>query len=253
VRYTIRMNGSTQQYYLHDWLRLHKLRLHDLIALVNLMDRRDSYLVRKVHPSKTEHPQLPFLDTKTMVQESFQTYFEDLIPNIEQLFETVAVQRQQETMEYPCTIFHENHDAPTIYIDFIGEAEDFVTLAHEYAHALQLYLSKGHFMPPMYREVCALLGETMLLKYMQTQQIEYYYHLKKIWIADNAEYFGSFLSELKQTLANPQIPYHYRWNYPVARIMAILAYKQSSSRQILQMFSNQFNYHQFVKSCIDNN
>ena len=52
---------------------------------------------------------------------------------------------------------------PTIFYSYRGEPSDSLTIAHEFAHALQIRASRGKFVPPIMREVCAFVGEWALI------------------------------------------------------------------------------------------
>jgi hypothetical protein len=94
-------------------------------------------------------------------------------------------------------------------------------MAHEFGHALQIRASRGKFVAPIVREVCAFLGEGALLSHALHRNAAQYAPLFQAWQADNHKYFGTHRDRLQVALLRPKSPYKYSWNYPIARHLAI--------------------------------
>lgn len=110
---------------------------------------------------------------------------------------------------------------PLISMPWHNRAEDVICLAHEAAHALQILLSPAATMPPLARETAAFLGELLLLRHAQQKAPDLFPGLHQVWIAQNKTYLGSDLDALSDALGDRQNEYHYRQNYPVARLAAV--------------------------------
>jgi hypothetical protein len=110
---------------------------------------------------------------------------------------------------------------PTILYSYRGEPSDSLVIAHEFGHALQIRASRGKFVPPIMREVCAFLGEAAMLSHTLNRSKAQYAYLGQAWRKDNRRYFGVQRDRLQTALLRPDTPYSYSWNYPIARYLAI--------------------------------
>ncbi|WP_404405722.1 hypothetical protein [Pelagibacterium halotolerans] len=118
-------------------------------------------------------------------------------------------------------------EAPTLVaMDWRGTPDDVICLAHEVAHALQILLSAHETMPPLARETFAFLGELLLIEHTRIAAPDLYGMLCDVWCSENAAYLGGDLDALAAALADPQMPYHYRQNYPIARLAAVQLFRR---------------------------
>lgn len=83
--------------------------------------------------------------------------------------------------EVPYTICQGSGQSPVILMDWHGQPEDLICLAHETAHALQMLLSKNELMPPVARETCVFIGEQLLLDYVASQVPHLHNPLLDVW------------------------------------------------------------------------
>jgi len=132
---------------------------------------------------------------------------------------------------------------PVVVMAWKNKPEDLMCLAHEVAHALQINLSAHVFMPPVAREVCAFLGELILLDWCQNHNsLLYstllYSHLLGAWLKDNTRYLGEDAENLAAEMSMPIAPYRYRMNYPPARIMAVYLFENRTPTQVYDLFSS---------------
>lgn len=125
---------------------------------------------------------------------------------------------------------------PTIVFSFRGAPSDSLVVAHEFAHALQIRASSGKFVPPLVREVCAFLGERALLSYVARSDAAQYNNLIRTWEDDNKRYFGAQRRHLRAALLQPDSPYKYSWNYPIARYLAIQIHARCAPDWIWGLF-----------------
>ncbi|MDX8352565.1 toxin-activating lysine-acyltransferase [Cognatiyoonia sp. IB215182] len=93
-------------------------------------------------------------------------------------------------------------------------------LAHEMGHALNFLWCKTHASPPIVREICAFLGELAVLKWAHLHDPKLHQALASVWHAETEVYLTGDLQEMRAALANPDRAYHYRLNYPPARVAA---------------------------------
>ena len=93
-------------------------------------------------------------------------------------------------------------------------------------------------MPPVAREVCAFLGELMLIDWAQQNDTVLFQQLVLVWHDENAIYLGSDLDQLKEAIKDLNQPYDYRLNYPLARMVAAHIFETHSIDDIKKLFSS---------------
>ena len=125
-----------------------------------------------------------------------------------------------------------------IVMDWRGGPDDLICLAHEAAHALQIMLSNHMMMPPLARETCAFLGELFLIEYSREHSPSLFLHLMQTWRTENESYLTIDLDSLSDALAYPETPYHYRQNYPVARLAAVELFRRDSGKWLHDLFAS---------------
>ena len=135
--------------------------------------------------------------------------------------------------ELPHTIDHGVGQPPEIRMSWQGSISDLMCLAHEVAHAVQLQLSAGSFMPPVARETCAFLGELALIDWAKQNQTDLAARLLQVWREENQRYFGDDCALLRTALAEPESAYSYRMNYPLARAAAVVMWRAGADLQRL--------------------
>ncbi len=127
--------------------------------------------------------------------------------------------------------------APEIVLRACESPEDLLILAHEAAHAAQLILSRGSFMPPMAREVCAFLGEIALIEWARKHNPALFPALFDVWLKHDDAYCGADLVALATALEDLRTPYNYRMNYPVARARAVQLFETARPATLAAIFS----------------
>ncbi|KUF08978.1 hypothetical protein AVJ23_20020 [Pseudoponticoccus marisrubri] len=101
-----------------------------------------------------------------------------------------------------------------------GTPADLIRLAHEFGHAMQVIASGPAGMPPALRETCAYLSEAVTVRGVRAEDPGLAALIGQVRAAEAAQDLGSRASRLRQALADPDRPYDYDWNYPVARILS---------------------------------
>lgn len=127
---------------------------------------------------------------------------------------------------------------PEIFMDWFGSPNDILCLAHECGHGLQILLSNHALMPPVGREVCAFAAELLLMAYVKDREPALFRSLYRAWLHDNKFYLGSDVKLLRAALENPETPYHYRMNYPLARLAADALFLADEERWADRLFSS---------------
>jgi hemolysin-activating ACP:hemolysin acyltransferase len=135
--------------------------------------------------------------------------------------------------DLPHTIDHGAGHPPEIRMSWQGTISDLMCLAHEVAHAVQLQLSAGSFMPPVARETCAFLGELALIDWARRNQTDLATKLLQVWREENQLYCGDDCDLLRAALADPESAYSYRMNYPLARAAAVVMWRSRTDLQRL--------------------
>ena len=217
-----------------DWMNLHRLSKPSVVAFLNLQTEIEEIL----HPCGGDEIELNLdraLDPLCLILKSYAWYFDDL--GIERMLShnvSWVSDVNRVPQDGPLTL----HIAEqiTVYCYYNGSASDLIALAHEFGHALQLVHLNGRFSPPVDREICAFLGEYILLSYCEGHHPKLYPALAKVWREEHEIYLGQDADILKAALDAPRSPYTYRHNYPVARLAAQNLFSHLSASQIWKMF-----------------
>jgi hypothetical protein len=143
---------------------------------------------------------------------------------------------QRDKYQKALTLDNGPTEYPTILFSYNSEPSDCLVIAHEFAHALQIRASRGKFVAPIIREVCAFLGESALLSHTLQGDVAQSTALGQAWREDNDTYFGIQRDCLKKVLSKPDTLYNYSWNYPVARFLAIEILNQCPQDWIWSVF-----------------
>ncbi|MBY8915290.1 hypothetical protein KUG85_02935 [Nitratireductor sp. L1-7-SE] len=125
---------------------------------------------------------------------------------------------------------------PFVSCPYRGTASDILTVAHEFSHALQIVSSGRSTMPPLSREVCAFVGEQLLLGWVRQARPALSPYLETAWLTDNSRYLGTDLQSLKTALESGSDTYDYAWNYPIARLLAQSIGQEWTRKKIAALF-----------------
>ena len=98
-----------------------------------------------------------------------------------------------------------------------------LTVAHEFVHVLQALQAQARPTPPVLREAGAFLGELALIGFEAGLPASTRRQYRRIWRQDNQYYLGTAGQLLAASLAQPNQPYRYAINYPLARTAALWA------------------------------
>ncbi len=127
---------------------------------------------------------------------------------------------------------------PLVNCPYRGTASDILTVTHEFSHALQIVASGSTTMPPMARELCAFVGERLLLGWIREHQPSLSPLMETAWMADNSGYLGKNLLSLVGALECGGEAYDYAWNYPIARLLAQAVVQEWTGSEIASLFKS---------------
>lgn len=222
-------------YTLIEWCSLHSIGEHTLDLLIGA-NRQISTPKIGLYASSAEFP--PKNHALSLVEFAFKLFFPSRADKIESCFARTHFRVGDDVTNpnAPCTIDHGMQAGPELLCAYRRRPEDLVALAHECAHALQLSLNPGRFMPPVQREICAFLGEQILLDFAAHSAPELSEDLQAVWDLETKTYLGEDATRLAHAAQNPQSRYTYRWNYPIARLAAIQFYAERPPAELWSFF-----------------
>jgi hypothetical protein len=118
-----------------------------------------------------------------------------------------------------------------------GTARDLIVLAHEFGHAMN-YREAGLLdPPPILREACALLCETLVLSGLpQPLAVA----AAPLHDRRRARHLGPGRHSLLTALEQPEAPYDYDWNYPPARRVADALLARGEADEIATLFGGAY-------------
>ena len=216
-------DSQSRRHSLSDWLTLHQF---DALTCRRILNMTPSEVVGEpvVQRSLNLGYQAPDLEVAWL---STAAAMRDFLPDQQSIIDdtletTVKILVDQGHKSRKALTLDNGPTAyPTILYSYRGEAFDFLVIAHEFAHALQIRASRGKFVPPIIREVCAFLGEAALLAHTLHRDPARHNYLVQAWREENHRYFGAQSQRLRAALLQPDASYKYSWNYPIARYLAI--------------------------------
>lgn len=234
----LKKQNVTIDYLVNDWLHLHDLHI-DTVQDV-LTKRKNSFELSqpcREHPKSDISTHLTAENAWRLAAESLSRQLPNLKPEISQVAQGCKRNFYASSNNPPYTLIEEDSDFPTLSMSFNGSAADILCVAHEFGHALQLYLAGGHFVPPMYREIAAFLAEHIFLEYIEEIQPDLSIDIRVAWDLDNRIYFENDVRLLLEALKTPHITkYNYRHNYPLARSIAENIIKTASTDDMSIIF-----------------
>jgi hypothetical protein len=216
------MSSETRRHTLSDWLALHELD-------PPLCRRILGAAARQLGGPRAEHQERASggnaLDPDTAwsgAVDAMCASFPERRSFIEDTFEKISRQLVSGGSRSQRALTLDNGPAayPTVIYRYLGNPSDAMVVAHEFSHALQIRASKGKFVAPVMREVCAFIGEIALLSHSLDADAVQHRRLLQVWHDDNRKYFQTDGDALDLALHSPDTAYRYCWNYPIARYIA---------------------------------
>lgn len=214
------------QYTVQDWLDLHGLTSKEVLDYCGVTRQR--FQIKRRDAARNGSKSLCF-DLEQSLEHLVFPSLRDLLAaaasEIHDLSAVKIVKHKAGSLDLPFTEWYASTNAPAIHLVWSGTADDLICLAHEVAHAAQMILSKGAFMPPVARESCAFLGELALIRYAKTNSHTVYRELQSVWHHENQRYLGDDVVQLKNDLKPGLTSYHYRHNYPLAACRCYVSFR----------------------------
>jgi hypothetical protein len=233
-------DSESRQHSLSDWLALHEL---DQAICHRLLDDMTWQAGEPAARNKSKSGyQAPDLDVAWLTTaEAMRDFLPEQQGIIDDTFEKTAkiVVGQRDKSGRAITLDNGPTAYPTILYSYRGEPTDPLVIAHEFAHALQIMASRGKFVPPIMREVCAFLGESALLRHTLQRNAVLYPYFAQAWQDHNSRYFGPQRDRLQAALSRPDSSYTYSWNYPIARYLAMQIVERCSPDWIWRVFEGE--------------
>ena len=229
-------DSQSSRHSLSDWLVLHELdpvtcrRILDAMALENAAP-----------PSDDELEEYQAIDLEVAWLRAVEA-MRDFLPEQQGIVDNTFENSAKIVVDDPnkprkaLTLDNGSGAYPTIVYSYRGKPIDELTIAHEFAHAVQIVASQGRFVPPIVREICAFLGEGALLSHAGRRHRTQYTHLLQAWDKANHRHFGVLKEGLQAALSSSDMPYKYAWNYPIARYLALQIADQCSQDCIWSIF-----------------
>ena len=231
-------DSQHRQHSLSDWLTLHELDPASCRRTLDAMTREAAGrpATREGSSAAYRAPELEIAWRRTV--DAMRAFLPEHRNIIDDTFENTARIAVDRTDKPGKAVTIDNGPAayPTILFSYRGEPSDFLIVAHEFGHALQLRASQGRFVPPIMREVCAFLSEGALLSETRRNDPARHVYLSRAWRDDNRRYFGAQRDRLRAALPRLDTPYAYSWNYPVARYAASQIAARCSQYRIWSIF-----------------
>ena len=230
-------------YQVSEWLALHGLNrelLQDIISAYRVSELRATPAfpmpeIPDIGRNVTDDQHAAFL---TIVQPAVLGAFHESASVKAALAEIVFVASTDDSQP-PHVIDHGHGRNPTVSMAWKNDAESLMHLMHEVSHALQINLSQSNRMPPLAREVCAFLGELTLMAYVHRQGPSSLLRaLLDVWHSHNTRYLGDDLEHLSEAILTDSAAYHYRHNYPIARLVACELFTQGSGPWLEALFAS---------------
>ena len=234
------MMQRTREHHLADWLDLHDL---SPITCRRILDAASDLALAPPDndPSASVDDMIDLDSAWQGVVESMRQFFPEQVNVIDSTWERTAriLVTRPGTSRRALTIDNGSTSYPTIVHSFTGQPSDWLVLAHEFAHALQIRASEGRFVSPIMREVCAFVGEWALLSAAMSTDAARYSALSRIWHSESQLYFGPRRRRLISALLRPETPYSYSWNYPIARFLSIRVQARYPRKRVWEIFEGQ--------------
>lgn len=232
------MTAASPRHHLSDWLALHQLSPDACRSILDAMPKRAASLVLR---EGSAGPCRFAIDLETAwgtTHEAMRKMFPAQKDLIGLTFEnTIRIQGPRRQKSRRAATIDNGPDAyPTILYSFSAETADLLVLAHEFAHALQIRASGGHFVSPIMREVCAFVGEHALMAHISSFDTTLHNCLGLVRDAKNQRSFDIERRRLLAALSGPEPTYSYSWNYPIARYLAMELSERLKAGEIWALF-----------------
>jgi len=235
---------------LQCWLNHNKLDYADVVSFFEAIEAPTNILSSDYSISS-----ISSTEAWNTAKESLIHYFntkesEQIISRVS-LYAPKSLNVSKDKVPQGLTIDRGSNKLPYISCQLSGQTSDLIIVAHEISHAIQIVASNGSSMPSLAREVCAFIGELALMKHLKLTKSPFINIVQSSWEQESIIYFGCDKILLKNSINNPKKSYSYRWNYPIARHLALQLFESTSKSDIWELFSSGNNAPQHLRCWID--
>lgn len=220
-----------------DWLDLHGLSPETCIAI--LESRQPSQKHTGLPKANLQLDMPSTKEAKGLCLDALTKAFPDKPAALVHLEADTVVNFSPDLDRFPraFTLHNDGQGRPYISCPWSGRLSDFLTLAHELGHALQIILSEARDMPPIAREICAYLSEAWLIDHLTAIDHVTATPLKRIRQHRRNQVLSQGSSALLESLNTPTKPYDYNWNYPLAEHLASVLLERQNPSLVAAFFS----------------
>ncbi|MDD9738392.1 hypothetical protein PVW47_01210 [Marinovum sp. SP66] len=211
---------------MRDWLALHGMTAQGCARLL----ATEPPLPEPVAHSDTaaEWPDGPAL--WALVARALTHRLPELTPEIEQTAGATVLNFAPDRARHPKPFALYITEKSLVYVScpLSRSAADLAIAAHEFGHALQLHCIAGAALAPVLRETCAFLAEEMVPPGLADLSVGHAGAAADALAGHRARNLGAMRQRLQACLARPGAAYDYSWNYPPARILALLLLQEGT-------------------------
>ncbi len=234
--------GEKQSETFHDWMRIHKL---DEQTVDRYLYVATGFAGTRLNPRpEISGPELSKYEVRqvwNLVAQAMESFFPEqrkILHEVRDHTKLIVNSADSPAQGRSYTYHPEREPNPVVSIEFRNEPIDFLAVAHEFGHCVQLRATHDDFIPPMYREVGAFLGELVFLRYLAASMPVLHLPLADAWYCRNAYYLGKCSAKLREAKSSEFGPYEYEWNYPAARVFSCMAFDEMNYEQVWALYSN---------------
>lgn len=220
-----RCSSPEQQETISDWLDVNSLANETVLHYLEVISSS-----KEAKQKRYSGPQL-YLDLSAdeawaLCAGAMRRYFPDLVAKIDKIEAETPKCLASRRTKHPKAFTYDLGfgDLPFVSLHYQGRAADFLAMAHEFGHALQIVASwengEGQ-MSPVARECCAFMAELAVIRHCQDR----FPTLIIAHSSDDAIYFGEHTDALEAALNDNRLPYQFDWNYPLARHFAVKLFR----------------------------
>lgn len=237
----INATGSGQ-YEMCDWLKVHDINTPQLQKVISFSNPTQN------HATTDFKCGLSAMDAWELAAAALCQAFPDRADLIHKVKSgcTLEFTPDENGNAQPFTFDRGSKEYPHVSVKYTNRVSDLICIAHEFGHAVQYWASQVKFTPPVMRELAAFVSEMALLSYLQASNHKLSQDAQMVWDGENSLYLDEDAQVLSAALPDQKSPYNYRWNYPIARVLAIALYNPQSDSQLWGVFRGQ----QTVSDCI---
>ena len=221
-----------------DWLALHGLTADQCLRLLAASSRyREPQPLNRAEV-RAAPCAIPPSDVWRHASRAFGMAMQPPAAIAERVLAETVTNFAPDPVRYPraFTLHDDGKGHPYVSCAYRGQIGDFMAVAHEFGHAVQIIASGARFVAPVLRETCAFLAELAASDPHDSCRSGYEPQAVMAWRAENRVFFGKYRRILAEALDNPEAAYTYDWNYPIARLIAIEARARFSPADLWQLF-----------------